>query len=102
MPQTRGSFDALYDNVDKTLSAIMKDKLKELAKIYTEIFNIKTSDRKFERVVSYVPFGDTQSKAEGAPYALDQITQGWTKDFVHTENGLGFQVTKTALEDDVD
>lgn len=102
MAQTRGSFDALYDNVDKTLSAIMKDKLKELAKIYTEIFNIKTSDRKFERVVSYVPFGDTQSKPEGQPYALDQIEQGWTKDFTHTENGLAFQVTKTAMEDDAE
>lgn len=102
MAQTRGTFDALYDNVDKTMSAIMKDKLKELARIYTDIFNIKTSDRKFERVVSYVPFGDTQSKAEGQPFALDQLRQGWTKDFTHTENGLGFQVTQTAMEDDAE
>jgi hypothetical protein len=102
MAQTRGTFDALYDNVDKTLSAIMKDKLKELSRIYLDIFNIKTSDRKFERVVSYVPFGDTQTKAEGQPFALDQLRQGWTKDFTHTENGLGFQVTQTAMEDDAE
>jgi hypothetical protein len=100
MAQTRGLFDALYDNVDKTLYAIMKDRLKELARIYTEIYNIKTSDRKFERVVTYVPFGDTQPKPEGEPFVMDTLRQGNTKDFTHTENGLGFEVTQTALEDD--
>ncbi len=102
MAQTRGVFDQLYDNVDKTLSAVMKDKLKELAKIYTGIFNVKTSDRKFEQVVSYVPFGDTQAKVEGAPFALDELRGGYVKNFIHTENGLGFEVTQTALEDDVE
>lgn len=102
MAQTRGIFDALNDNVDKTLSAIMKDRLKELARIYTEVYNIKSSDRKFERVVTYVPFGDTQPKGEGETYALDYIRQGNTKDFTHTENGLSFVVTQTAMEDDVE
>jgi hypothetical protein len=100
MAQVRGTFAELYDNVDKTFYAIMKDRLKELSRIYTEYYNVKTSDRKFERVVTYVPFGDTQSKAEGEPYAMDQLRSGYTKDFVHTENGLGFEVTQTALEDD--
>jgi hypothetical protein len=102
MAQTRGVFDALYDNVDKSLYAIMKDRLKELPRIYPEYYNVKTSDRKFERVVSYVPFGDTQAKVEGGAYVMDELRQGWTKDFIHTENGLGFEVTQTALEDDVE
>ena len=102
MPQVRGTFDALYDNVDKTIAGIMKAQLKELPRIYTRIYNIKTSDRKFERVVTYVPFGDTQSKPEGEAYAMDQLQQGYTKDFTHTENGLGFEVTQTALEDDAE
>jgi hypothetical protein len=102
MAQVRGTFDALYDNVDKTLGGIMKAQLKELPRIYTRIYNIKTSDRKFERIVTYVPFGDTASKPEGEPYAMDQLQQGYTKDFTHTENGLGFEVTQTALEDDAE
>jgi len=102
MAQTRGQFDALYDNVDKTLAGVMKAQLKELSRIYTKYYNIKTSDRKFERIVTYVPFGDTQSKGEGEPYAMDQLVQGYTKDFTHTENGLGFEVTQTALEDDAE
>lgn len=102
MAQVRSNFEALYDNVDKTLYGIMKGQLKELARIYTGIYNIKTSDRKFERVVTYVPFGDSQAKPEGETYAFDQLRQGYTKDFLHTENGLGFEVTQTALEDDAE
>lgn len=100
MAQVRGTFPELYDNVDKILSAIMKEQLSELPKIYSNYFNIETSDRKFERHVTYVPMGDTQSKGEGDPYVMDSIRSGYTKDFVHTENGLGFEVSQTALEDD--
>jgi hypothetical protein len=100
MAQTRGTFDALYDNVDKTVAGIMKAQLDELPRIYPSIYNIKTSDRKFERVVTYVPFSQTATKPEGQPYAFENIRQGFTKDFTHTENGLGFEVTQTALEDD--
>lgn len=100
MAQTRSTHDNLYDNVDKTFYGIMKDRLKELPRIYPDVYNIKTSDRKFERIVTYVPFGDTQPKPEGQIYAMDLLQQGNTKDFLHTEQGLGFEVTQTALEDD--
>lgn len=100
MSQTRGTFSGLYDNVDKSMKVIMGDELKELPKIYTKYYNVETSDRKFERVMTYVPLGDTQTKDEGQAYAFDMIRQGGTKDFTHTENGLGFEVTQTALEDD--
>src|SRR3990167_9544649 len=102
MAQTRGTFGSLYDNVDKAFFSIMKDRLSELPRIYTKTFAVKTSNSKFERVVSYVPFGDTLSKPEGEPYVMDTLREGYTKDFTHTENGLGFEVTQTAFEDDVE
>ena len=102
MAQVRGTNPDLYDNIEKTFMAVMKAQLKELPKIYPNVYNIKTSDRKFERIVTYVPFGDTQTKAEGETYVMDTLRQGYTKDFTHTENGLGFEVTQTALEDDVE
>ena len=93
MAQVRGSFVELYDNIDKEFYAVMKDRLKELPKIYPNVFNIKTSDRKFERIVTYVPMGDTQPKPEGEAFATSQIASAYTKDFTHTENGLAFEVT---------
>lgn len=98
--QVRGVFPELYDNVDKDLKTIIFDALEELAPIYKGYFNMKKSDRKFERVVSVTPFGDVPEKPEGEIYSLDLIRPGWQKDFTHVEFGLGFEVTETALEDD--
>jgi hypothetical protein len=102
MAQTRGTLPALYDNVekDRALSGIMKDVLKEIPRIYPKYFNIRTSDRKFERIVSYVPFNESLTKGEGEPFVMDTLREGYTKDFLHTSAGLGFEATQEALEDD--
>jgi len=100
MAQVRGTFTQLYDNVEKTIRTIIFDALSELKPIYKDYTNIKTSGKKFERVVSVTPFGDVPEKAEGEVYALDLIRPGWSKDFTHVEFGLGFECTETAMEDD--
>lgn len=101
MAQTRGVVPALYDNVDKTMWNVFKDELNEIPVIYTKFFNIESSDRKFERHVSYALFTETPLKPEGADYTQQLIQQGYTKDFTHLEFGLGFEITQTAQEDDV-
>lgn len=98
--QVRGTFPDLYDRIEKTVRTIIYDSLQELKPIYKDYTNMKSSSKKFERVVSVTPFGDVPQKDEGQVYALDLIRPGWTKDFVHVEFGLGFEVTETALEDD--
>lgn len=100
MAQVRGLTPGLYDNIDKMVYSLLGSELKELPAIWREYFNIKTSDRKFERVLTMVGMGDVPEKPEGQAYTTDTIRQGYTKDFTHTEFGMGFEVTKTALEDD--
>ena len=100
MAQTRGTFAELYDNLDKAVYTLLFDAQKELPKIWTKIFNVKSSDKKFERVMTVTGMGDVPEKGEGAPYTSDVIRAGWTKDFTHTEYGMMFEVTQTALEDD--
>lgn len=101
MAQTRGTFAALYDNIDKTITALLRDRLRELAPIWRRYFNVDTSTRKFERSQLAVPFGDVPEKGEGDPFIFDLIRQGPYKDFTHVEFGLGFEITQTASEDDV-
>ncbi len=101
MAQTRGTFPGLYDNVDKTVFAIIGKTLKELKPIWREFYNVDTSDRKFERNLSYAMFGSVPLKGEGEDYTTQLIKQGYTKDFTHLEFGLAFEVTQTAQEDDV-
>lgn len=100
MAQTRGTFVELYDNIDKTVFTVLNDQLKELKPIWRQYFNVKDSDKKFERVMTVQGMGDIPQKGEGETYQLDVIKAGYTKDFTHVEFGLGFAVTETALEDD--
>ena len=100
MAQTTGTFAALYDNVDKTVYTGLGEYLTELKPIWRQYYNVMNSDRRFERVTGTIGMGDVPEKPEGQPYTLDLIRQGFTKDFLHTEFGMGFAVTETALEDD--
>jgi Mu-like prophage major head subunit gpT len=101
MAQVRGTIPANVDNVDKTVFAIVGKTLKELTPIWRKFYNVETSDRKFERNVSYSMFGAAPVKGEGQDFTTQLIKQGWTKDFTHLEFGLAFEVTQTAQEDDV-
>lgn len=98
--QNRGQFSALYDNVDKVVTALIGKQVKEIPTIYTEYFGKVESSRKFERFVSSAPFGDVPEKPEGTEYSFDIIQQGYTKDVTPLEWGMGFEVTETAEEDD--
>jgi hypothetical protein len=100
MAQTRGTFTELYDNVDKAVFTLLFDAQKELKRLWSQVYNIKTSDKKFERVMSVTGMGDIPQKGEGAAYTSDVIRPGWTKDYTHLEYGMMFEVTQTALEDD--
>ena len=100
MAQTRGTFAELYDNIDKAVYTLLFDAQKELPRIWTKLYNVKSSDKKFERIMTVTGMGDVPEKGEGAPYTSDIIRAGWTKDFTHTEYGMMFEVTQTALEDD--
>jgi hypothetical protein len=98
--QTRGTFPELHDNIDKDIFTLLFDANKELANCWRKVIDVKTSKRKFERVMSVTGVGDIPEKGEGAPYIAQIIRPGWSKDFLHTEFGAMFEVTQTALEDD--
>ena len=98
--QTRGLTPQLFDNVDKDVFTLLFDAQKELPNKWRQVINVKTSDRKFERVMSMTGISGIPEKGEGAPYVSSVLREGWTKDFIHTEFGAMFEVTQTALEDD--
>lgn len=100
MAQTRGVVPALYDNVDKTVTALLEKEVKARPPIFIRLFDQMNTDRKFERITTTAPFGDVPQKPEGEEYATDLIMQANTKDIYPLEWGLMFEVTETAEEDD--
>lgn len=100
MAQTRGSLAFLHDNTDRQVFVMLGKQLKELPDIWKKTFKVESSGRQTEIAQNVVGFGDVPEKGEGAPYTTDLLKAGYEKRVTHTEFGLGFEVTKTALEDD--
>lgn len=100
MPQTRGTFTELHDNTDRSIFGLLNKEYKALDPIWRRIYEIKNSEKRSEIQTGVTGMGDAQEKAEGASFALDTIQAGYTREFLHTEFGLAFEVTMTAEEDD--
>ena len=100
MAQTRGTFTELHDNTDRAMFALLGKEWKEQKPIWRRVYTIKNSEKRSELVTTVTGVGDIPEKAEGGAYASDVIKVGYTKEFLHTEFGLMFEVTQTALEDD--
>ncbi len=100
MAQTRGSLSQLHDNTDRKVWVMLDAQLKALPPGWRKRIKVENSDRQTEIAMNIVGFGDTPEKPEGEPYATDLLRPGHEKRITHTEFGLGFEVTETALEDD--
>ena len=101
MAQTRGTFSQLTDNVERDVYVLLEGALKERPAIWRNYYNVEESKRKTEISLSYVEMGDVPEKPEGEPYATGLIRPGHEKQVSHTEFGFGFELTKTAKEDDL-
>lgn len=100
MAQTRGTFAELHDNLDRAIYTLLGKEYKELSPIWRKYFTVKNSTKRSELVLTVTGMGDVPEKAEGQPYVTDVIQAGFSKEFLHTEFGMMFEVTQTALEDD--
>jgi hypothetical protein len=101
LAQTRGSFSQLNDNVERRIYIALDTYLKRLPNIWRKYTNVQDSDRATEISLGVVGFDDVPEKAEGSPYATALMRPGHQKTVSHTEFGYAFEVTKTAVEDDL-
>jgi hypothetical protein len=68
-------------------------------KEYTRIFDIRNSDKAIEKVVELTGLGLASVKPEGGSIVYDKPGQGPETQFVHVTYGLGYMVTREAIED---
>jgi hypothetical protein len=69
-------------------------------KKYDKFFNIKKSDRAFEKEQELSGFTTAGVKDQGDSVAFARLTQGVQKEYVHITYGLGAVVTREMMEDD--
>jgi len=68
-------------------------------KEYTDLYDIKTSDKAYEQGVQITPFGLAPVKGQGAPVTYDGELQGVVNTYTHLAYALGYIVTYEELRD---
>lgn len=66
---------------------------------YDKIYDMDSSDKAYEVAVQTQSFGLARAKAEGDDILMDSIRQAYSPKYVHNAFGLGFTVTREAMDD---
>ncbi len=98
MTVVRGQFEEL---LRPGARKVFIDDYNELPAIYPGIFNVDTSGKAYEDdlVVTGLPIAVRRS--EGLPIAMDRPKFRGRVRYIHTGFGLGYEITREAVEDDV-
>ena len=75
------------------------NKYAEMPKAYENYFQMETSDKAYEEFVEVTGFGLAAEKAEGASLQYDTDGEGYKTRATNKTYGLGYIVTREALED---
>lgn len=83
------------------LKAIWGREYREHDQEWSSIFDIESSDKKYEEDMEVTGFGLAPVKAEGAGVQYDSETQGTVSRYVNVAYALGYIVTKEELDDNL-
>jgi hypothetical protein len=97
---TRGQFTDLFKNLLPYMEEILFKNLEAPDLTYTQVFNVRDSDRFAEEMTGVVGFGQFSKKPEGGKIEYDSLSQAFDKRLTHDTFGKGSQITFEALRDD--
>lgn len=98
MAVVRGAFDDLLTPIARRAFV---DEYNELEAEYPSFFNIDTSGRAFEEELVLTGLGVAVEKAEGEPIFFDRPKFRGKVRYIHSGFGLGYEITREAVEDDL-
>jgi hypothetical protein len=82
------------------LLKIYGDTYRDWPSLYTQVFEVLSSDKPYEKVLGVTGFSYAYPKNQGGQISYVQTRQGFPKEFVHEEYSLGAIVTRIMYEDD--
>jgi hypothetical protein len=81
------------------IQAIFGNSYEKLDKEYSRIFDVRRSMKAYEKVVEATGLGLAAVKGEGSSIQYDTPGQGPSNVFTHVTYGLGYMITREAIED---
>lgn len=98
MAVVRGQFDEL---LQPGARKVFVDDYNELPAIYPGLFNVETSGKAFEDDLVITGMPIAVKRPEGTPIAMDRPKFRGKVRYIHAGFGLGYEITREAVEDDV-
>lgn len=81
------------------LNAVWGKEYTEHPAEWRDLFDVETSEKMYEEEVLVPGFGLAPVKTQGASVQYDSTSQGYTSRYTHVAYGLGFIVTREAIDD---
>ena len=97
----RTLFPDLYlQSMLPAIDEVVMTKYSQFPDEFPEVFRMESSSRSIEQTTEVTGFGQFNVIPEGADTRYDEALPGFNKTYVHAQYGLGFRVTKVAMDDD--
>jgi phage major head subunit gpT-like protein len=97
----RTLFPDLYlQSMLPAIDEVVMTKYSQFPDEFSEIFRMESSSRSIEQTTEVTGFGQFAVIPEGGDTRYDEALPGFNKTYVHAQYGLGFRVTKVAMDDD--
>jgi phage major head subunit gpT-like protein len=97
----RTLFPDLYlQSMLPAIDEVVMTKYSQFPDEFSEVFRMESSSRSIEQTTEVTGFGQFAVIPEGADTRYDEALPGFNKTYVHAQYGLGFRVTKVAMDDD--
>lgn len=98
MAVVRGQFDEL---LVPGARKVFVDDYQELEAMYPAVFQVETSGKAFEDDLVMTGLPVATDRPEGEPIAFDRPKFRGKVRYIHTGYGLGYEITREAVEDDL-
>ncbi len=82
------------------IDEVVMTKYSQFPDEFSEVYRMETSSRSIEQTTEVTGFGQMAVIPEGQDTRYDEALPGFNKTYVHAQYGLGFRVTKVAMDDD--
>lgn len=89
------------DLLEPGLRKIFDDKYQEIQEMYSQVFNVQSSDKSEEKDSAVSGFGLLDQTGEGDPITYEDPVQMYDTTYVHLKYTKGFKVSEELYEDDM-
>ena len=97
----RTLFPDLYlQSMLPAIDEVVMTKYSQFPDEFSEVFRMESSTRSIEQTTEVTGFGQFSVIPEGGDTRYDEALPGFNKTYIHAQYGLGFRVTKVAMDDD--